>query len=152
MAMDASSPLLLMGKEGAGVLYAPSTWPWLSLGDCCNPSWDPCSLGTSAAAEFSVGDHALVLSQTVLQPAVRGEEETTLQDALVVWGSCLCPCPHAAAWSRADGAGAMVIPRAGEPAPREAESCLLWELQGLFTLYTLSSCSAGSHLVSSLLL
>lgn len=38
-----------------------------------------------------------------------------------------------------------------KPASLEAVS-LLWELRGLFTLYTLSSCSASSHLVLSLLL
>lgn len=40
----------------------------------------------------------------------------------------------------------------GKPAPWAAVSSLLWELQGLFTLYTLSSCSASSQLVLSFLL
>ena len=44
------------------------------------------------------------------------------------------------------------MPGLGEPAPQVAVSSLLWELQGLFTLYTLSSCSASSCLVLSLLL
>lgn len=72
--------------------------------------------------EFSVAGHTLVLSQT-----------------------------HAEAWSWADGAGVVAVPRLWKPAFLETVS-LLWELQGLFTLYTLSSCSASSHLVLSLLL
>lgn len=46
----------------------------------------------------------------------------------------------------------MAVPGLGEPAPWLAVSSKFWALQGLFTLYTLSSRSASSHLVLSLLL
>lgn len=69
VAVDASSPLLVLGREGAGVLSCSQ--PWWSLGERSKP-WPasllpgqhPCSPGISAAVEFGIGGHALVLSQT----------------------------------------------------------------------------------------
>lgn len=125
---------------------APSPWPWLSLDECCNP-WPGSRLPRQLhSSSVQCGRPSFAVEPDLhCSLQCRGKEETALQDALPARGLGL-------AWSWADGAGAVAVPGLGEPAPRAAVSSLLWELQGLFTLYTLYSCSASSHLVLSLLL
>jgi len=108
---------------------APSRWPWLSLGErsCRVQHSRPC-FGAEPDSRCSL--------------RCRGEEETTLRDALpeVGWGwprVSGAACPRAAAWSWADGAGAAAVPGLGGPAsPGGCEQPALGAAGTVYSVHT----------------